>query len=150
MVRMKEIYNTAWERNWGFVPVTEAEMNHLAEGIVRFVEPRLVFFVEKEGEPVGFGLTVPDVNIPVQKANGRLFPIGWLRFLLAKRKIDWIRVFAMGVKPEFRNNGVDAMIQYETAKAARAFGYKHSESSWILASNTMMNNSLRNSGLQDL
>jgi hypothetical protein len=148
MLRMKGVYNSAWERNWGFVPVTEAEMDHLAEGIVKFVDPRLVFFVEKAGEPVGFGLTVPDVNIPVQKANGRLFPIGWLRFLQAKRKIDWVRVFAMGVKAEYRNIGVDGLIQYETAKAARALGYKWAESSWILANNTMMNNSLRNAGFR--
>jgi GNAT superfamily N-acetyltransferase len=148
MLRLKGIYNSAWEHNWGFVPVTNAEMEHLAEGIVKFVDPRLVFFVEKDGEPVAFGLTVPDVNIPVQKANGRLFPIGWLRFLLARRKIDWVRVFAMGVKEEYRNMGVDALIYYETAKAAAALGYKYAESSWILANNTMMNNSLINIGFK--
>jgi GNAT superfamily N-acetyltransferase len=145
-LRLKKIYNAAWERNWGFVPVTEAEMEHIADGLLQFVNPALVFFVEKDGEPVGFSLTLPDINIPVQAANGSLFPFGWVRFLLARRKIDWIRVFAMGVVAEYRNKGVDALMYYETALAAKRQGYKHAESSWILANNTMMNNTLANIG----
>jgi GNAT superfamily N-acetyltransferase len=145
-LRLKKIYNAAWERNWGFVPVTEAEMEHIADGLLQFVDPDLVFFVEKDGQPIGFSLTLPDVNIPVQAANGSLFPLGWLRFLLAKRKIDWIRVFAMGVVTEYRGKGVDAMMYYETALTAKRKGYKHAESSWILANNTMMNNTLQNIG----
>ena len=146
MLRLKKIYNSAWERNWGFVPVTEAEMEHIAKGILQFIDPRLVFFVEQDGRQIAFGLTLPDVNIPVQKMNGRMFPFGWLHFLLGRRHIDWIRVFAMGVVEEYRNKGVDALIYYETARAAARLGYKHAESSWILANNTMMNNALLNIG----
>lgn len=146
MMRLKKIYNAAWERNWGFVPVTDAEMQHLAQGIVRFVDQDLVFFVEKDEEPIAFGLTLPDVNIPVQKANGRLFPIGWLRYLLAKRKIDWVRVFALGVIPEYRGKGIDSLLYFETAKAAMRKGYYHAECSWILSSNDKMNQALQNMG----
>ncbi len=146
MRRLKKIYNSAWERNWGFVPVTEAEMEHLAEGILKFLDPELVFFAEKNGEPVGFALTLPDVNIPVQKANGRLFPIGWLRYLWARRKIDWVRVFALGVTPEFRNKGLDSVLYLATAEAAGRKGYRYAECSWILASNGPMNATLQSMG----
>jgi GNAT superfamily N-acetyltransferase len=145
-LRLKQIYNAAWEQNWGFVPVTEAEMEHLADGVLKFLDPQLVFFVEKDGQPVAFGLTLPDINIPVQKANGRLFPIGWLRFLLAKRKMDWVRVFALGVVPEYRGRGVDALLYYETAKAVVRRGYKHAECSWILANNDKMNQAIQSMG----
>ena len=141
--QVKKIYNSAWERNWGFVPFTDAEMDHVAAGLRQFIDPKIVFLAEIAGEPVGFSLPLPDMNIAVHHMNGRMFPIGWLKYLWYKRKVDWLRVFALGVIKEYRGRGIDALLYYETAKAAAAKGYRHAEMSWILENNDMMNRAIQ-------
>ena len=83
--RMKELYNNAWEQNWGFVPMTDAEIDHMASQLKPAIVPDLVRFAEVDGVAVGFGLLVPDLNIAIQKAGGRLFPFGLLRILWPPR-----------------------------------------------------------------
>lgn len=141
--QVKKIYNSAWELNWGFVPFTDAEMDHLAKGLRQFIDPDIVFIAEIDGEPVGFSLPLPDMCIPLQHMDGRFFPLGWLKFLWYKRQIDWLRIFALGVIKEYRGRGIDALLYYETAKAAIAKGYRHAEMSWILENNDMMNRAVR-------
>lgn len=144
--RIKKIYNSAWERNWGFVPMTDGEIEHLANGLKPVIDPNLVFMVEKDGEAVGFSLTLPDVNQPLRRA--RPGPsiigsyIGAARMLLNKRKTNLVRVIALGVLPQYRVRGVDALMYYETAVAAAKHGYQWAEGSWILETNDMMNRSL--------
>ena len=141
--KVKKVYNSAWELNWGFVPLTDAEMDHLAEGLRQFIDPDVIFIAEIDGEPVGFSLPLPDMCIPLQHMNGRLFPFGWLKFLWYKRQIDCLRIFALGVIKEYRGRGIDALLYYETAKAAIAKGYRHAEMSWILENNDMMNRAIK-------
>lgn len=141
--RIKKVYNSAWEKNWGFVPMTDAEIDHLAVNLKMIIDPEIVFLVEKDGELVGFSLSLPDVNQVLHKI--RPGPsvissyIGAARMVLNKRKTDRIRVFAFGVLEEYRAKGVDALMYYETAKAVGPRGYIWAEASWILETNEAMN-----------
>ena len=146
--RFKEVYNQAWEKNWGFVPMTEAEIDHLAKQLKQAVDPDLIWIAEvaqgpEEGRVVGVGLTLPDVNVVLKHMNGRVNPITILKALYYQRKIKAARVIALGVVEEWRGRGVDALLYYETARAGLAKGYQRGEGSWILESNVMMNRALQ-------
>ena len=149
---VKKIYNRSWERNWGFVPMTDAEFDRLAEQMKPLLDPDLVIFVEHQGETVGFGLTVPDVSEPLRLAYPRpsepeaftMLKLMW--HWKVRRRHDWLRVIALGVLPEFRGKGVDGLMYLETAKAAVPKGYKFAEMSWILENNEMMNRAIRSLG----
>src|SRR5690349_24885623 len=97
---VKALYNQAWERNWGFVPLTEAEIDHLAKQLKPIVVPDLVVFVEREGQLVGFAAALPDLNVALKKnPSGRLFP-GIIRILWAARKPTRMRILLLGLLPE--------------------------------------------------
>ena len=144
--RAWKVYNSAWSKNWGFVPMTRKEFEHVAYGLKPFLDPDLIFAAEVDGEPVGVSVTLPDLNIPLHKMNGRLFPFGWIKFLWYKRKIDTARFFMMGVIEEYRTRGIDAIFYLETAKAMLRKGYTRCEMSWILEDNVMMNRIIRRLG----
>jgi GNAT superfamily N-acetyltransferase len=152
VARVKEIYNSAWERNWGFVPFTDAEFDHLAKVLKPIIDPSIVFMVEKDGEPVGFSVSLPNASQPL----GKFRPgpsvlasyVGGAYTLLNKTKTDAIRVIILGVTEKYRRRGIDALLYYETAKAAAARGYKWAEASWILESNDMMNRALATLGAE--
>ena len=137
--RVKKVYNAAWAPNWGFVPLTDNEIKHLAKELKPAIDPDIVFMAEDNGEPIGFSLALPDFNIAIKKANGRLFPIGLLKILWNKRKIDGVRVIIMGVIPEYQKRGIDSVFYWETYRRGVKKGYKWGEFSWILENNTMMN-----------
>ena len=145
MARAKQVYNSAWGRNWGFVPATDAEIEHLANGMRQFLDPEMVFFAEDNGEPVGISVALPDVNETLlrvyPKPGGTLrYAYDGLRFLWAKRRRPRLfRLLIMGVVERYRGRGIDACFYVQTARAALAKGYHECEMSWILESNTMMN-----------
>lgn len=137
--KIKEVYNSAWERNWGFVPMSDAEIDYMAKELKPIVEPELVLVAEHNGEVAGFSLTVPDVyQALIYIRSGRLFPFGFLRFLLNRRKIRRVRVMALGVKREFRVRGIDALFYLETFQRGRRLGYREGEMGWILEDNRLM------------
>lgn len=147
VARIKVVYNSAWSRNWGFVPMTDAEIDHLAEGLRQIVDPDLVFIAEVKGQPAGFSLTLPDMHqVLYHIRDGRLFPTGWLKFLWYRRKINRIRIFALGMLEPYRGTGGDILLYYETAKAALAKGYTQAEMGWILECNDLMNRVVVNLG----
>lgn len=147
--RFKRVYNKSWERNWGFVPMTDEEIDHLASQLKQIIDPDLVLMVESEGEVVGVSLTLPDLNAPLRLAYPRpgvpelLTMLKLLWHWKVRRRIEWIRVFALGVLPEFRGQGIDAMMYLETANNAARKGYRRAEMSWILENNDMMNRSIQ-------
>ena len=136
---VKEIYNSAWERNWGFVPMTDAEIDFLAKSLKPLVDPDVVFFAFVDGAPAGLFIGLPDFNVVLKKLNGRLFPFGIFRFLLERRKIDRLRVLVLGVRREFRGLGVEAVLLEEIFTRGMARGFKGAELSWILEDNDAMN-----------
>jgi GNAT superfamily N-acetyltransferase len=144
---IKKIYNQAWEKNWGFVPLTSAEFDAIESELKPIIDPNIVFFVEKDGETVGFSLSLPDANQIIHKLRPGTTVIGSYiaagRMLLMKKQINRLRVFAFGVLEEYRGKGVDAMMYYETFKAALAHGYQWGEASWILENNEAMNAPIR-------
>jgi GNAT superfamily N-acetyltransferase len=145
---VQSIYNSAWEKNWGFVPLTEAEIDHLAAELKRILEPRYILLAFVHGEPVGFSLTLPDFNQALRHANGRLFPWGLAKILWHSRRIDRGRVFALGLKPGFRDKGIDAVFYLRTFQAGRELGHTTGESSWILEDNWKMRRALEKVGAE--
>jgi hypothetical protein len=138
---IKQVYNRAWERNWGFVPATDAEIDHLANGLKAILDPNLLFVAETaDGAPVGVSIAVPDIHQALRwSGGGHMWPFGLLKFLWYRRKVDQCRLLIMGMVPEYRGRGADAIFYVETARQALAHGYKRMEGSWILETNTMMN-----------
>lgn len=131
----KGVYNTAWEKNWGFIPMTEEEIEWMAERLKQLIVPELALIAEIEGKPAGFFLALPDYNQVLKRLNGQLTPLNILKLLWYSRKITDIRVLIMGVLKEHRKKGIDALIYNEAWKAAREKGYKRTEFSWVLEDN---------------
>jgi len=141
---IKQLYNAVWERNWGFVPMTDREIAHLAKEFRPVVVPDLVPFAEKDGKPIGFALALPDFNQAlVTNRNGSFLP-GALKIFwaLKRRKLDRARVLMLGVLPEYQGRGIDAMLWNWIWTHAHARGMPRGEAGWILEDNVAMNNAL--------
>jgi GNAT superfamily N-acetyltransferase len=139
--RIKELYNAAWEKNWGFVPMTEHEIDHLAEQFKPVVIPELVPMAVKDGKLIGFGITLPDLNVVFRRnRSGRMFPmILKLLWALKTRKIRRARILLLGVLPEYRGKGVDAMLYHWIWTKSGERGIYWGEAGWILEDNPAMN-----------
>jgi GNAT superfamily N-acetyltransferase len=148
--RIKEIYNAAWEKNWGFVPMTSAEFDKLAKDLKQMLVPDLAVIAEHRGEPIAFSLTVPDYNQALRHVNGRLtrfgLPIGLAKLMWHSRKIDKVRLIALGVKAGWRRRGLDALLIVEAVRRANALGYAGGEVSWTLEDNDLINRAIEASG----
>jgi GNAT superfamily N-acetyltransferase len=144
--RFLEVYNAAWERNWGFVPLTDEEIRHHARDLKPVLDENWAFIAEKGEETVGAALTLPDFNQVLHKLNGRLLPFGWAKALWLRRRIDRVRVLALGVKPAYQHTGVAARM-YELHFDAAAKTPQHGgEMGWILESNEAMNRAMEGMG----
>ncbi len=136
--KVRDIYNNAWEENWGFVPMTEDEFKYIAANLKLAVDEDFVEFAEIEGNPVGFSLAIPDINQAIKGLNGKLFPFGFLKFLLNKKKINQLRVIILGVKKEYHKKGIDAIFYRNVIRAGNKKGYRGAEISWVLEDNNAM------------
>ncbi len=132
---VREIYNSAWEKNWGFVPWTKEEMTDLAKNLKPLIVPELVQIGFFKDEPIGFLLALPDYNEIIKKIGRKLFPFGFIKFIMLKKKIKNLRVLALGVKKEYQNKGIGALMYYNSIREAMKKNYKECESSWILEEN---------------
>jgi GNAT superfamily N-acetyltransferase len=144
--RFLEVYNAAWEKNWGFVPLTEEEVRDMAKDMKPILDENWAFIAEHGDEVVGAALTLPDYNQVLVRMGGRLLPFGWLIFLLGKRKIDRVRVFALGVKREWQHTGVAAKFYELHFDAAARTPQRSGETGWILESNKSMNRAMEGMG----
>jgi hypothetical protein len=145
--RFMDVYNEAWGDNWGFVPITDAEVEFQAKNLKQVIDEDWTFVAEKDGDVVGAALTLPDINQVMAKLNGRLLPFGWLRFLLGKGRVDQLRVFALGVKHEYRHSGVAAGLYLKHLEmAARPGAISGGEMGWILETNGPMNRAMEGMG----
>jgi len=142
VMRVWEVYNSAWSRNWGFVPMTREEFFLMGKEMKQILKPELVLIGEVRGKVVGFALALPNVNHALKKAKGNLFPAGLLKILYYQRLIKDVRVFALGVTEEYRTTGVAAGFYATLVRNALKLGYDgECEMSWILEDNTLMNRS---------
>ena len=139
--RIKELYNAAWEKNWGFVPMTEHEIDHLAEQFKPVVIPELVPMAEKDGKLIGFGIALPDLNVVFRRhRSGRLFPmIVDLLLSLKLKRIRRARILLLGVHPEYRGKGIDAMLYHWIWTKSGERRIYWGEAGWILEDNPAMN-----------
>lgn len=139
---INRIYNDAWEKNWGFIPMSEDEFFHIAKDMKQIVDPDLVFIAEIDGRPVGFQLALPNVYQALPYANGRLFPFGLLKLLWhtkIRNKVNSVRVITMGIEKAYQKRGIDNIFYLEIFRRGAKKGYKWGEMSWILEDNEMMN-----------
>ncbi len=135
-----EIYNSAWEKNWGFFPMTHEEFKFAAKDMKMFLDPRMAFIAEVDGKPAGFMLAMPDFNHILKRIpSGKLFPTGIFKLLLGKKLLKSVRIITLGVKPEFQGSGIFALFTYEAFERAHKYGYIAGEASWILEDNVGMN-----------
>ncbi len=144
--RFLEVYNAAWERNWGFVPLTESEVRHYANQLKPILSEDWAMLAFKDGEVVGAALSLPDYNQVFKRMGGRLLPFGWAKFLWYRRKIDRVRVFALGVKAEHQHTGVAARFYEMHYDAAERTPQHTGETGWILESNVAMNRAMEGMG----
>jgi hypothetical protein len=139
VARIKGLYNSAWDKNWGFVPFTDAEFKHLAEGLKMLVDQDFAFIAEKGDEAVGFSISLPDINeITKNFKKGRLLPFNIIKLLLNKKKVRNVRILAAGVKEEYRQKGIDAIFFGKNIIQAKKRKLDGGEASWILESNGPM------------
>jgi GNAT superfamily N-acetyltransferase len=143
-----EVYNSAWSKNWDFVPYSKKDLDGYAQELQLVFDKHWFMIAEREdtGEVVGMAITVPDVNQVLEKMNGRLLPLGWWRFLNKGRLTDRVRVGFLGVKPEYQHTGVAAKLYVEHFNAAAARPQTGGEMGWILETNTAMNRGMEAMG----
>ncbi len=135
MLIFKEVYNSAWENNWGFIPLTDDELYYLGKKLKQIAAPELILIAEDQGKPVGFMGLVPDFNSVLRHMHGRLTPFSLANALYYSRKITGLRLLLLGIKREYRNKGVEALLIREAFKGIKKGGYKRVEFSWILEDN---------------
>jgi GNAT superfamily N-acetyltransferase len=141
---VRQIYNSAWEKNWGFVPASEAEFDWLAHELKPLVDPPLARIAFMNGEPAGFLLAIPNVNPALAVLNGRMTnPLRVLRAMMIGRRRQGLRLIIMGVKEEYRLRGIEGVMFYEGLKAALDRGYTSCEYSWILEDNELTKRTVR-------
>lgn len=137
--KVKLVYNQAWAPNWGFVPLTDAEIDAMAKDLKMLAEPYIVLFGEIEGKVVGFSLVLLDYNQIFKSMNGKLLPFNFLKLYTQKKKMTWCRIITLGLIPEYQKKGLDAVFYYEIVTRAHDIGIDLGEASWILEDNEMMN-----------
>lgn len=146
---VRQVYNAAWEKNWGFVPMTDAELDFMGHELKPVVkrDPDLVFIVlDPDGKPIGFSLTLRDYNPAIKHANGRLLPFGLAKILWHMRKISRARVLTLGVVPEWRGKGLDNLMYARIIRVSNASGIDNGEFSWCLEDNLAIRKPLEKMG----
>lgn len=145
---LKQVFNEGWVQNWGFVRYTDAEFDRLVRELRLIVDPDLILFVEIGGRTAGVALCIPDANQVLKRARGRLFPGGIIAYLNRKNVIDQFRMVILGLLPEWRGKGLEAVMIDEIYKNALRKGYRRCELSWVLEDNRAIIRGLEASGTQ--
>ncbi|MBN1301082.1 MAG: GNAT family N-acetyltransferase [Melioribacteraceae bacterium] len=135
----KYVYNKTWAPNWGFIPMSDEEIDAAASDLKPLIDPNLVLFGEISGEIIATALVLPDYNEIFKSFRGRLFPFNFIRIFTKNKDITWARVIALGVLPEYQKKGIDGALYYDILKRAAERGIMRGEASWILEDNEMMN-----------
>jgi GNAT superfamily N-acetyltransferase len=147
---VRRLYNAAWEVTWGFVQLTEEEMNWRAEKLKQLVDPRVTLLVEtRRGavpEPVGFALAVPNINEILAGLKGRLTPLALFRLVRGLRRVRTIRLMLLGVIPGYRKRGLEALLIRELHLRAARAGVERAELAYVPEENLAMNRTIRKVG----
>jgi GNAT superfamily N-acetyltransferase len=143
----KDIYHESWKDNWGFVPMTDAEFLTMTKEVIDWAQQDLLLVAEINGEPVGFSMTMPDLNEAMKPLDGKLFhwglPLGYIQFCRNWHRIKTVRMLVLGVRREFRRRCVAEKLVLESFDRGRALGYTGAELSWTLDDNDLINRMIR-------
>jgi GNAT superfamily N-acetyltransferase len=144
---LREVYNKAWDKNLGFVPMTDKEFDYTANDLKLVLDTDFCYIAEQEGKIVAFALAIPDINqILIKIKRGRLFPTGLIKLLTGKKKINGIRIMLLGVIDGYRKMGIEACLYGRIIKAFKARNFQYAEASWTLEDNDMVNRPIENIG----
>jgi hypothetical protein len=144
---VREIYNNAWSKNWGFVPMTSEEIQHTADDLKQIANEELLLLAEKDGRPIGFSVTVPNINeILIKIPNGKLLPMGIFKLLTGLKKIKTARTLILGFIKEYQLSGLGSIFYLESIRRAKEIGMIGGEMSWILEDNHAMNSAIETLG----
>lgn len=141
LVKVKEVYNAAWEANWGFVPMSDADMDFMAERLKPLLSEPITLLAELNGEPVGFMMSLPDYNEAIAPLKGKLLSpklVNFLRYLMGWKTPRWVRVVTLGIKKEYRLRGIDAAMFAQGMRDGLKMGFQECEVSWMLEDNQMV------------
>ncbi len=141
-----EIYNQAMSGTWGFVPMAEAEIDHMAATLKYLIAPEMTTIAEIDGKPVGAQFGLLDYNTRIKKIDGKLFPFGFLRLLWNKRAIKRVRLVSTNVIPEYQKWGLGLVIAARLVPESVSWGIEEAEFSWVLESNKLSYGTLNRGG----
>ncbi|MEM9586330.1 MAG: N-acetyltransferase [Planctomycetota bacterium] len=141
-----EIYNQSLQRTWGYVPMSESELRHQANGLKHLIVPELTSLAEIDGKPVGAGFGLLDYNPLIKAINGKLFPLGWLKLMTGKKKIDRLRLISTNVLPEYQKWGLGLVTLARILPDAVEYGIRIGEFSWVLESNSLSRGTIERGG----
>lgn len=140
---LRKVYNSAWDQNSGFVPLTDDEFDYLAKDLKLILDPNFALVAEQNGQLVGFGLALPNFNEVLHKVKrGRLFPTGIFKILLNRNKVRSLRIYALGVVDGYRKMGIEACLYGGIIKEYKKQGFTHAEAGWTLENNTLINEAI--------
>jgi len=140
---LREVYNTAWDKNMGFFPMTNEEFDYTAKDLKMILDPDFCLLAEQHGKIVGFGVAIPDINqVLIKIKKGRLLPTGLFKLLFGKSKIKGIRIMLLGVIDGYRKMGIEAVLYGNIIKEYRRKGLEYAEASWTLEHNEMVNRAI--------
>lgn len=141
---LRDVYNKAWDKNMGFVPLNNEEYDYQAKDLKLILDADFCYLAEQDGKIVGFGAAIPDIN-QIQKKikRGRLLPTGIFKLLFGMKKVNGIRILLLGVVDGYRKMGIEACIYGHIIKTYKRKGFKYAEASWTLEHNDMVNNAIK-------
>ena len=141
--KLRDVYNSAWDHNEGFVPLTNDEYDYLAKDLKLILDPDFALVAEQEGKIVAFGLALPNYNEIFQKIKrGRLLPTGIFKILFGRKKIQSLRIYALGVIDGYRKMGIEACLYGTIIQEYKRKGMKQAEAGWTLEHNDMVNRAI--------
>lgn len=143
---LKDVYNDAWEENWGHVHIRPEEFDFIAADLKQVIDPRLCWIAEVDGVPAAVSVTLPDFNQVLKKMNGSLLPFGWWYYLRRRVYIDQLRVFILGVKRAYQKMPLGAPLYIRTWEEGLKIGVRGAEASLILENNHRMRGALEKLG----
>ncbi|NBV46712.1 MAG: GNAT family N-acetyltransferase [Planctomycetia bacterium] len=141
-----DIYNSSLGGTWGFVPLSDAEVRHMAASLKHLIVPELALVAEVDGKPIGAVFCLLDYNTRIKAIHGRLFPFGFLKLLWNKRAIKRMRAISTNVIPEYQAWGVGLVLLAALVPRVREWGIEETEFSWVLESNHLSKRSLERGG----
>ena len=151
VARAFSVYNDAWDKNWGFVPVSEAEFKNIAKDLKLVLHPSHPLIAEVDGEPVAFALIIMNLNPMLKRLDGKLLSFGALRMfwdLKVREKVDSGRLILMGIREGYRRRGLDSVLFLEMVERCRALGWWGGEIGWTLEDNHLVNRAIANFGCE--